>query len=252
MTETTARTITVTTQDGECPVHLHTPVGTGPWPGAILFMDGPGMRPAVHEIAARLAGNGYAVALPDLFYRAGAYEPIDPKVVFGARDSLVAHLERFMTPLTPARAMADTRAVLDAMHEWPEFAPGPVGVVGYCMGGRLALIAAGTFPEDISVAASYHGGGLADDDQPTSPHLLAPNIRAKVYVGGAINDTHFTDEEKARLEQALSEAGVDHVIETYPALHGWVPRDMPAHDAAEAEHHWQTLVPLFNGVLKQG
>lgn len=252
MTQTTSRRITVATADGELPVYLHAPVGESSWPGVILYMDGPGMRPAVQEIAARLAGNGYAVVLPDLFYRAGPYEPIDPKVVFTKQESLLAHRDRFMTPLTPARAMADTRALLDAIREWPEVAPGPVGIVGYCMGGRLALIAAGTFADEVAVAASYHGGGLADEGQPTSPHLLAPKMRAKIYVAGAIEDAHFPDEMKVRLEQALSDAGVDHVVETYPAHHGWVPRDMPAHDPVEAEHHWQTLVPLFDGVFKQG
>jgi carboxymethylenebutenolidase len=119
------------------------------------------------------------------------------------------------------------------------------------MGGRLALIAAGTFPDRVAAAASYHGGGLANDT-PTSPHLLAPQIRAKIYVAGAIEDANFTDEMKTLLEAALAEGGVDHRVETYPAHHGWVPRDMPAHDPVEAEHHWATLIPFFDGALKPG
>jgi carboxymethylenebutenolidase len=103
----------------------------------------------------------------------------------------------------------------------------------------------------VAVAASYHGGGLANDT-PTSPHLLAPQIRAKVYVAGAIEDANFTDAMKATLERAFVEAGVDHRVETHAAHHGWVPRDTPAHDPAEAEHHWRSLIPLFDGVLKRG
>jgi carboxymethylenebutenolidase len=75
-------------------------------------------------------------------------------------------------------------------------------------------------------------------------------MKAKVYVGGAIEDAGFDDAQKDRLEQALTAAGVDHRIETYPARHGWVPRDMPVYDAAESEHHWRTLVPLFDEALK--
>lgn len=75
-------------------------------------------------------------------------------------------------------------------------------------------------------------------------------MRAKIYVAGAIEDANFTDEMKALLEQSLTFAGVDHRIETYPARHGWVPRDTPAHHPGEAEHHWRTLIPLFDGVLK--
>jgi carboxymethylenebutenolidase len=242
-------TLPIATADGTCPTYLHTPAQGGPWPAIILYMDGPGIRPAVQDMGARLAASGYAVLLPDLFYRAGPYAPVDPKVVFTDPDLKEQHRARLMSTATPKNAMADTRALLDAIDTLPGVAPGPVGAAGYCMGGRLALISAGTFPDRIAVVASYHGGGLANDT-PSSPHLLAPKMRAKVYVAGAIEDANFPDDMKTRLEAALGDAGVDHRVETYPARHGWVPRDTPAHDPAEAEHHWRTLVPLLDGVLK--
>lgn len=223
--------------------------GSGPWPGVILLMDGPGIRPAVHRMAARLADAGFVVLLPDLFYRSGAYEPIDPKVVFTDKTLREAHRERFMAPASPKAVMADFPAYLDALAAQDGVQPGPVGVTGYCMGGRLALIAAGTFPERIAAVASYHGGGLANDT-PSSPHLLADRITARVYVAGAIEDANFDDAQKARLIAALQAAGVDHTVETYPARHGWVPDDMPVHDPDEAEHHWQTLLPFLAETLK--
>ena len=97
--------------------------------------------------------------------------------------------------------------------------------------------------------ASYHGSRLATD-APESPHLLAPKIRSRVYVAGAIEDPSFTDEIKARLEKALRDAGVDHEVETYPARHGWVPRDTPVHDPTAAERHWETLFALLDGKLR--
>ncbi len=105
-------------------------------------------------------------------------------------------------------------------------------------------------PDRIVATASYHGGRLATD-APDSPHLLAPRIKSRVYVAGAIEDASFTDEMKARLEDALTKAGVDHVVETYPAKHGWVPRDTPVHDAACAERHWKTMIELFDSTLKK-
>jgi carboxymethylenebutenolidase len=113
----------------------------------------------------------------------------------------------------------------------------------------MSLTAAGTFPEQIVAAASYHGGRLATD-APDSPHLLAPKMRGRIYIGGAIEDPSFPDEMKERLEQALTRAGVDHRIETYPARHGWVPRDTPVHDVAATERHWQSLIALLDGKLK--
>ena len=101
----------------------------------------------------------------------------------------------------------------------------------------------------IAATASYHGGRLATD-APDSPHLLAPRIKSRGFIAGAIEDASFPDEMKARLEDALTKAGVDHTIETYPAKHGWVFRDTPVYDAAAAERHWKSLVALLDNKLK--
>ena len=112
-----------------------------------------------------------------------------------------------------------------------------------------ARSAAGTFPDKVAAAASYHGGRLATD-APDSPHNLAPKMKARVYVAGATDDASFPDDQKAQLEAALTAAGVDHRVETYPAKHGWVMRDTPIYDAACAERHYQTLIGLLDAKLK--
>ncbi len=241
----------VKTRDGTCPTYLHLPAGdaTGPWPGVLMYHDGPGMRPAAHEIAQRMADAGFAVVLPDLFYRSGPYEPIEPTKVFSDPAKFDAHRKRFMALATGPAILSDTEALLAFIDGRPEIADGPIGVFGYCMGGRFALSTAGTFGERIAAIASYHGGLLASD-APDSPHRLADRITAEVYVAGAIEDAQFTDEHKARLEEALTDAGVRHKIETYPARHGWVPRDTATFDPAEAEHHWRTLIPMMQEALR--
>ena len=241
--------IEITTRDGVCPSYVFRPEGQGPWPAAVVLLDGPGIRPALFDIAERLAQSGYVVLLPDLFYRAGPYPPMDTKVVWADADLRNAHRDKYMSTATAENTMSDMTAFLDHLEDAPDVRSGPIGVVGYCMGGRLALVAAGTYPDRIAAAAAYHGGGLASDE-PSSPHRLAPKMKAKIYVAGATDDSSFPDDMKARLEASLTEAGVDHLVETYPARHGWVPSDMPAHDPAEAEHHWRTLVPFFDDVLK--
>jgi carboxymethylenebutenolidase len=119
-----------------------------------------------------------------------------------------------------------------------------VGTTGYCLGGGLSLAAAGNFPDRVAAAASFHGGRLATD-APDSPHLLAPKMKAKVYVAGATDDPSFPEDMKSRLIDALARAGVDHTVETWPARHGWVPSDTPVHDPAQAERHFRTLFDLF-------
>lgn len=241
--------VEITTRDGACTAHVFRPPGTGPWPAVLVFMDGVGIRPAMLEVGERLATYGYFVLLPDLFHRSGPYAPMDPKVVFSNPENRKALIEKFFSKATSANVMSDTRTFLDWLRAQPDVKPGGIGTTGYCMGGRMSLIAAGTYPELIVAAASYHGGHLASDAL-DSPHLLAPKMHARVYVAGAIEDPTFPDEMKARLEDALKSAGVDHRIETYPAKHGWVLRDTPVYDPAAAERHWQTLVALFDGTLK--
>jgi carboxymethylenebutenolidase len=242
--------ITIETRDGSCPSYVYRPAAGGPWPAVLVYMDGLGIRPAMLEVGERLATCGYYVLLPDLFYRSGPYEPMDPHTVFSDPDKRKVLMEKFFGPATPANIMSDTRAFLDYLAAQSDVRPGGIGTTGYCMGGLMSLTAAGTYPERIAATASYHGGRLATD-APDSPHRLASKIRSRVYVAGAIEDQSFPDDMKKRLEDALTAAGVDHKIETYQAKHGWVFRDTPVYDAAAAERHWQTMVALFDAKLKR-
>ncbi|HET7546000.1 MAG TPA: dienelactone hydrolase family protein [Polyangiaceae bacterium] len=241
--------IEIATADGICPSFVFRPLGdNGPWPAVLMYMDGLGIRPAMLDLGLRLSKSGYFVLLPDLFYRAGPYEPLDARTVFADPEQRKRLSEKFGSHISQAKVMADTRAFLDYLGSEPDVRAGGVGVTGYCMGGMMALAAAGTYPERIVAAASFHGSRLASD-APDSPHLLAPKMKARIYVAGAIEDATFPDDMKQRLETALTDAGVEHVIETYPAKHGWVPADTPVYDVAQSERHFRELTALFSATL---
>ncbi len=242
--------IDVKTSDGVCPAHVYRPGGSGPWPAILVYMDGLGIRPAMLELGERLATYGYFVLLPDLYYRAGPYEPMNPHAIFSDPEERKVLMEKFFPRATQPLIMSDTHAFIDFIAAQPDVKPGPIGTTGYCMGGLMSLTAAGTYPDRIAAAASYHGGRLATDS-PESPHLLAPRMKSRVYIGGAIEDASFPDEMKQRLEEALARAGVDHQIETYQARHGWVFRDTPVFDADAAERHWRTMTALFAQTLQR-
>jgi len=243
----THTTIQIDTQDGVCPTHLFQPDGDGPWPGVLFYMDGIGIRPALFDMGERMASAGYFVMLPDLFYRIGPTS-FDAKTLFTDPVSREYFMKQVRPTASIANIMRDTSAFLAHLEAQPAVRTGAIGVTGYCMGGQLSFAAAGHFPERVAASASYHPSGLATD-APDSPHLLALRIRARVYVGGAMQDPGFDDAQKERLERALTDAGVEHTIETYHARHGWVPADTPVHDPAEAERHWETLLGLFGEVL---
>jgi carboxymethylenebutenolidase len=239
--------VEIKTRDGRCPAYVFHPSGKAPWRAVLVYMDGVGIRPAMLELGERLATYGYFVLLPDLFYRSGPYEPMD-HTIFSDPEKRKVLMEKFIGPTTQEKVMSDTRAFIDYIAAQPEVKPGPIATTGYCLGGLMSLTAAGTYPGEIVAAASYHGGRLATDS-PDSPHRLAPKMKACVYVAGAIEDQSFPDEMKALLEKALTDAHVDHTIETYPAKHGWVFRDLPVYDAACAERHWTSLIDLLKAKL---
>lgn len=244
-------THTIKTRDGQTQASVFQPdQGKGPWPAVLVYQDGRGIRPALFELAERIARGGYLVLLPDLFYRAGPYQAPDAKLFANDAEFRKRWQERYMATATKANIRADTEAFLDFLAQRPECRSLAIGTTGYCMGGSLALAAAGNFPDRVVAAASYHGGNLATD-APDSPHLLAPRIKARVYVAGAVDDASFPDEQKQRLIDAFEQAKVTHTVETYAgAKHGWVPTDSAVYDLAAAERHYRTLLELFDATLK--
>lgn len=244
-----AEQVTIQTRDGECPTHVVTPDGEGPWAAVILYMDAGGIRPAMVDMARRLAAAGYVVLLPDLFYRYGPYGPFVPAEVF--KGDFRAVLGPLMATTDNVKAAEDTDALLAYLDTLGSVAGRKVGAVGFCMGGRMALTAAGTFPDRFAAVASFHGGNLATDE-PTSPHLLARELEAEVYVAAAENDRSYPPEMAERLEAALSQAGVRYGAETYPAAHGWMMPDFPVYDEAAAERGWDAMLALFGRTLRRG
>ncbi len=241
---------TITSPDGACPVTLSTPDGAGPWPGIVMYPDAGGVRPALQAMADRLAPLGYAVLLPDVYYRNGSWAPFDMKAVFGD-DAERRRLFAMMKAITPEVMAADAAAFFDYLAGRPEVAGDRFGTTGYCMGGRTSLMVAGRVPDRVAAAMSFHGGGLAPESDPDSPHLLADRIQAAVYVGAAQNDASYTPEQSEVLDAALTAAGVDHVIEWYPAEHGYAVPDTAAYDEAAAEKHWNAMATFFGENLSR-
>jgi len=240
-------TDTITTPDGTCTVHLFTPEGEGPWPGVVMYPDAGGVRDTFYQMAAKLAGFGYAVLLPDVYYRHGDWAPIDMRTAFSDPEER-KRLMSMIGSITPDMMASDAGAFFDYLAGRSEVSGDRFGTTGYCMGGRTSLVVAGRQPDRVTAAASFHGGGLATDN-PESPHLLADKIRATVYVAGAINDGSFTLQQAEMLDKALTAAGVEHTIETYPAEHGFAVPDNLSYDDAAAERHWAAMRDFFSTKL---
>ena len=238
------QTLSLPTKAGLAPCYFFSPADDGRHPAIIFFMDGIGIRPALVDMAGRLAEHGYHVLLPNLYYRAGPARPFDAATAFKEgpeRDRLMTLLRSVNHQLI----REDTESFLAFLDQQPNVAGLQIGCVGYCLGGGFALSAAGYFPDRVAAAASFHGGRLATD-QLDSPHLLSPQMRSEIYVGVAGIDPHFLPEERRRLETALQTAGVRNTVEVYPDVkHGFAVYDTPVYDRTAAERHWQRLLKFF-------
>ncbi|WP_030678691.1 dienelactone hydrolase family protein [Streptomyces cellulosae] len=247
MTAVQGTAVDIPTEDGTADAYLAHPADGQPRPGVLLYMDAFGLRPQLRSMADRLAGAGYTVLVPNVFYRHGRApvvelpEFIDP----GARPEIFERIGPIMQSLTPELAMRDADAYLRQLAGSPATADGPVALTGYCMGARLALLTAGTYPERVAAAAGFHGGRLATD-APDSPHLVAGRVTAELYFGHADQDPSLPAEQIERLEDALTTAGVRHTCEVYSgAHHGYTQADTSAYDREGDERHWAALLDLL-------
>jgi carboxymethylenebutenolidase len=238
------------TEDGPLDIYIFQPqADSGPWPAVVMYMDAFGIRPQLGDMAQRLASHGYVVALPNLYHRT-PFAPFVPKQV-AVEGPERARFKGMVASINGPLVMRDTSAVMAHLDTLATVRRSAIGALGYCMGGGYALAAAGTFPERVAVAASFHGGALATDKS-DSPHLLAPQMRARVYVGAAGIDPTFPEEQRQRLETALTQAGVSHTIETYEnAKHGFAVYGHLVYDKEASERHWGRLLGLLDETLRR-
>ena len=223
--------------------------GTARRPGVIHLTDMGGIRPSQKQMARQLAGQGYTVLMPNVLYRTSRTPVFDFPIQIGEERTMKRFAE-LGAPLTPEAMDSDLAVYVDFLAANEHVSTGPIGVVGYCFSGKMALRAAAVRPDKIAAAASFHGGGLYTDG-PTSPHLVLPKIKARLYFGHAINDRSMPQEAIEKLNQALESWGGKFESEVYPdAIHGWTVPDSNAYNPQQAERAFAKLTELFAGTLQ--
>lgn len=237
--------IEIQTPDGPAEAYL-----TGSGPGVVLFIDAIGLRPQIAQMADRIAGWGYTVLAPNVFHRVGTAEETSPTADLrqpGEREKFFASIGSRASDLTPELARRDIPAYLGVLREHTDGAR--VGVVGYCMGARLAVRAA-ALDDDIVAVAGFHGGGLAVEGDPESPHTLVGGTHAEYVFGHADQDRGMDEVAVARLGAALDAAGLIAKNEVYEgAPHGYSMDDTSMYDERGAERSFDELHALLDRTL---
>src|SRR5438132_4099768 len=246
--------VTVKTPDGMCDAAYIHPT-TGSHAGVILWPDAFGLRPTMRDIGKRIAAEGYSVLVPNPFYRISKAPQFGDISNFSfATDR--AKIQPLMSSIgADGAAEKDAAAFVAFLDAQPQVNTSKkIGTQGYCMGGPLVVRPAAAQPNRIGAGASFHGGGLVTNN-PNSPHLLAPKIKARMYFGIASNDDKNQPDAKDKLREAFAAAHVPAEIEVYGSLHGWCIPDMPRsngspiYNKADAEKAWAKLVALYKTAL---
>src|SRR5436190_14654148 len=235
--------IEIPTRDGHVTTFISHPERGGPHPVILFYMDAPGIREELRDMARRLATSGYYVMLPNLYYRSNVMElgPLSADPESPERKRMF----QLMTSLDIAMVMEDTRALLAHADGQSAARKDIVGAVGYCMSGRYAINAATHFPDRVRAAASIYGTQLATD-QPDSPHLAGRKTKAELYFGCAETDIYAPIETIEKLRQSMKDDGANAEVEIYPGTHhGFAFPKRPVYDKTAAERHWERLLALY-------
>jgi carboxymethylenebutenolidase len=248
--------VTINTPDGTCNAAYFHPAD-GKHAAVILWPDAFGLRPSMRDMGRRLASDGYAVLVPNPFYRIGKGPFYETAAQVDFKDKATYDKIGPLMGSIGAAGAAEKDAVefvkfLDAQPEVDKSKK--IGTQGYCMGGALVFRTAATVPERIGAGASFHGGGLVTD-KPDSPYLLAPKIKARMLVAIAGSDDAKQPDAKDKLRKAFDDAHVNARVEVFAEQHGWCVPDMPQGDGkpiynqADAERAWSELLALYKSAL---
>ncbi len=236
--------IEVVTPAGVMDTFVAHPERDGPFPVIFFYMDAPGIREELRDMVRRLASVGYAVVLPNLYYRAGTGTTLEQSQMREG-EAERERMWQLMYSLNHALVMDDTRALLAFIDAQPYARADRIGCVGYCMSGQYVFSAAAEFPDRIAAMASLYGVGLVTD-RPDSPHLRADRVAAEMYFGCAETDSYAPPEVVVALERTLAATSTVFEVERYPGTeHGFAFPKRPAYNKAAAERHWERLFALF-------
>ena len=235
----------VTTPDGVSDSYFVHP-SSGSHPGVLIWPDAFGLRPAKRQMAKRLAESGYAVLVVNQYYRSQRAPIVNTTNFAEVSDTL----RPLMGSLNAETQTRDAQAFIGFLDRQQSVDSNrKMGTMGYCMGGPFTMRTAAALPDRVGAAASFHGGGLVTD-QPDSPHLLVPQMKAQYLFAIAANDDENQPEAKDVLRDAFAQASLSAEIEVYDgAMHGWCPPDSQVYDEPQAEGAWSRLLALFARAL---
>lgn len=229
-----ASLVKIRVRDGEMDVFLGAPIRRAPGPAIVLMYHRTGIDDFTKHVVDRLVGSGYLVAVPDVYHQSPSVMPI------AERKAL----------LNDAEIIDDVGCVIEALRKREDVAPDRIVVMGHCMGGRMALLLAGS-SDSFCGAVVYYGGGVTRSwgDGPTVFERLR-HIRCPVIGFFGNEDKNPPPEEVDRIDLELKTHDIEHVFHRYPSVgHGFLnPNRDTAQECAAAENAWTKTLAFLHQV----
>ena len=221
-----------TGMDGStAPGYLAKPEGDGPFPGVIVIQEWWGLEEHIKDIARRFAAEGFVALAPDLYHGHVATEPDDAR-----KHAMSLQLDA---------AMKDIQGAIDYLKSLLEVEPKKVGVIGFCMGGRLALHAA-VRSQDVGAVAPFYAGGMEGMFQDID------KIDAPMFAAFGAEDASIPLDRVERFRQLLQEHGKQAEVTVYDgAPHSFFNDTRPSYREEVSRDAWQKVLTLFRSALRE-
>lgn len=237
--------VDVETPDGAMETFICRPERGDPAPAVFLLMDAPGIREELYDMARQLATSGFAVILPNLYYRAGRDTKYDPSVLTKGSAEQV-RMRAYRQHMTIPPAMTDVAALIAHAEGMEGVSADKVGVHGYCMSGPYALAAAARFPDRVAAAASFYGTWLVNEEAEESPHATLSQAKGELYISCAEYDDLAPLDMVAKLKSLFDASGARGELEIHAGVHhGFAFPGRWCYDRPAAERHWERLIALY-------
>jgi len=222
------------------------PRAEGRYPGIAFYTDIFQLTEPSLRWAARLAGHGFVVAAPEIYYRV---EP--PSQVFAFDDPGKERGQADVEKLSAAEFDEDVRALLDWLRQHPQVQGAPLGAAGHCTGGHIAFRAA--FQPDVRATACWYATGLHDgklgSDPDTGTLERARDVRGELLMVFGARDPHTPDEGLAKIKRELDASGARFAWRVFDAEHAFGRDVGPRWDPAATDEAFAETVALFRRAL---
>ena len=238
--DVSSSTVQLNTSDGKMDAYVAQPKDSGTYPGIVVIQEAFGVNDHMKKVTERIAAEGYVAICPDIFHREA--ERVIP---FSDMPKAIATLQRVQDP----KAMEDVGAALAHLKSQSNVKGGSLGVVGFCMGGRLTYLAAAHHANDVKCAVAFYGGGITMGNP--SPLSRTGEIKCQMYLFFGAKDQLIPMDQVGQINTELTTHKVPFQMKIYPdAGHGFFCDERGSFHEKSAQDAWEKTKSFFAQHLK--